>query len=67
MIHMMFPMLDEELEVTPEWGDQYGNGETFSLEGTKWLKAKWYAGSLMLVVTQLVDLIITPHSGYGTL
>ena len=30
-----FPMLDEEQEVTPEWGDQYVNAEILLPRGDK--------------------------------
>ena len=37
----MFLMLDEEPEVTPEWGgDQYVNVEILLQEGTKWPEAE---------------------------
>ena len=45
-------MLDEEPEVTPEWGgDQYVNAEILLPRGDKWPEAKWYTRNMMPMVT----------------
>ena len=54
-----FPMLDEEPEVSPEWGDQYVNALILLLRGTKLLEAKRYVGRKMPTVIQAVDPIRT--------
>ena len=55
-----FLMFEEEPEVTPEWGNLYVNAKVLLLRGYKLPEAKWYSGSMMLMVMQLVDPIRTP-------
>ena len=53
-------MLDKEPELIPEWGDQYVIAEILlPQEGMKWPEAKWYAKSMMSMVTPWVDPIRT--------